>query len=89
MNGCPWNEDTDWLPRLHRHRRGDNRYIWLAEKHGGILKNADQVRESLAKHRRDERLRMDGTNQIIVGPLVILGIVIDGHYRTMTLDQEE
>ena len=24
-----------------------------------------------------------------VGPLVILGIVIDGHYRTMTLDQEE
>ena len=45
--------------------------------------------ESLAKHRRDERQRMDGTNQIIVGPLVILGIVIDGHYRTMTLDQEE
>jgi len=35
------------LPRLHR--RGDNRYIWYAEKHGGILKNADQVRESLAK----------------------------------------
>ena len=48
MNGCPWNEDTDWLPRIDRW--GDNRYIiWLAEKHGGILKNADQVRESLAK----------------------------------------
>ena len=49
------------LPRLHR--RGDNRYIWYAEKHGGILN--------------------------IVGPLVILGTVIDGAYRTMTLDQEE
>jgi hypothetical protein len=47
MNGCPWNEDTDWLPRLHRW--GDNRYIWLAEKHGGILKNADLVIGSIAK----------------------------------------
>ena len=47
---------------------GDNRYIWFAEEHGGILKNADQVRESLAKHRRYERQRMDGTNQIIEGP---------------------
>ena len=87
MNGCPWNEDTDWLQRLNRWR--DNRYIWFAEEHKGILKNADLVQRSLAKHRRDERQRMDGTNQIIVGPLVILGIVIDGHYRTMTLDQEE
>ena len=50
---------------------GDNRYIWFAEEHGGILKNADQVRESL------------------VGPLLILGTVIDGAYRIMTLDQEE
>jgi hypothetical protein len=47
MNGCPWNEDTDWLPRIDRW--GDNRYIWLAEKHGGILKNADLVIGSIAK----------------------------------------
>ena len=47
MNGCPWNEDTDWLPRIDRW--GDNRYIWLAEKNGGILKNADLVLGSLAK----------------------------------------
>ena len=47
---------------------GDNRYIWFAEEHGEILKNADQVRESL---------------------VVILGTVIDGAYRTVTLDQEE
>ncbi len=87
MNGFLWNEDTDWLPRLHRWW-GDNRYIWFAEEYGGILKNANQVRESLAKHRRDERQRTDGTNQIIVGPLVIWGTVIDGAYRTMALDQE-
>ncbi len=31
MNGCPWNEDMDWLPRIDRW--GDSRYIWLAEKH--------------------------------------------------------
>ena len=47
MNGCPWNEDTAWLPRIDRW--GDNRYIWLAQKHGGILKNADLVLGSLAK----------------------------------------
>ena len=47
MNGCPWNEDTDWLPRLDRW--GDNLYIWFAEEHGGILKNADLVRRSLVK----------------------------------------
>ena len=87
MNGCPWNEDTDWLQRLDRW--GDNRYIWFAEEHGGILKNADQVHESLAKHRRDERQRMDRTDPIIVGPLVVWGTVIDGAYRTMALDQEE
>jgi hypothetical protein len=84
MNGCPWNEDTDWLDRW-----GDNRYIWFAEEHGGILKYADQVHGSLAKHQRDERQRMDGMNQIIVGPLVIWGTVIDGAYGTMALDQEE
>ncbi len=87
MNGCPWNEDTDWLQRLNRWR--DNRYIWFAEEHKGILKNADLVQRSLAKHRRDERQRMDRTNQIIVGPLVIFGTVMDGAYRTMAFDQEE
>ena len=28
---------------------GNNRYIMFAEKHGGILKNADLVRRSLVK----------------------------------------
>ena len=47
MNGCPWNEDTDWLPRIVRW--GDNRYIWLAVYYGRIKKNADLVIGSLAK----------------------------------------
>ena len=37
---------------------GDNRYIWFAEEHGGILKNADLVHGSLANHRRDELQRI-------------------------------